>query len=480
MPTSRPDGATRREFLTYTAAAASASALIGAGPLDSHGRASDPIPKARPRVPLKDGGQIRIGIIGPGGMGSGHMNALLNIGTWTKSTPATVDPNAPPEAEPPAPHEEIFNAARNALGDVKVPEGKANLAIVAVCDVCDKRAEAARQRCADHQGIEVDSYRYHEDLVARDDIHAVLIASPEHWHAKHAEDAILAGKDVYVEKPMTLRLEQALRLYEVAKANPDRIIQVGTQYTMLPKYLAARDLIQAGEIGHPTFSQTSYCRNSKNGEWLYYGIDPEWDPKTNLDWDRWCGDLGPDTWDPEVYARWRRYRKWSTGIIGDLLVHKMTPLLMAINAGWPTRVAAVGGHFVDKVMENHDQVNLNVEFEKDHVMIVAGSTCNEIGLEDLIRGHRANLYLGSRHCVMRPERIYVDDVDERTVECPDIGDPQDALRKNWLECIRTREPNRSTVELGTKVMVAVDLATRSMWDGGAYRFDPSTMKVTRA
>jgi predicted dehydrogenase len=473
-------GATRREFLTRTAAAASAAAVLGPVVKGETIR-TGPIPAARPRMPIGDGEQIRIGVIGPGGMGTGHINALLRQGTWTVTTPpAPPAEGADPDAPPAEPTEERFNAARNQQGGVAPPEGKENLAVVAVCDVSDKRAENARALCEEHQGIGVDRYRNHEDLLARDDIHAVLIATPEHWHGKHAEDAILAGKDVYVEKPMTLRLDQALRLYEVVKRQPERIVQVGRQYTMLPKYHAARDLIADGAIGHPTLSQTSYCRNSKTGEWLYYAIDPEWDPNTNLDWERWCGVFGPDPWDPEVYARWRRYRKWSTGIIGDLLVHKMTPMLMALDVGWPTRVVAAGGHYIDKVMENHDQVMLTIEFEKEHTMIVAGSTCNEVGFEDLIRGHMANIYLGGRHCVLRPERIFTDDVDEQTVECPDIGDPQDALRMNWLKCIRTREPNMSTVELGTKVMVAVDLATRSMWDGGAYRFDPATMTVTRA
>ena len=75
----------------------------------------------------------------------------------------------------------------------------------------------------------------------------------------------------------------------------------------------------------------------------------------NLDWDAWCGPMGKRNWDPKVFARWRRYRDYSTGIIGDLLVHEITPMLMAIEQGWPTRVVATGSHLVDKEMENFDQ-----------------------------------------------------------------------------------------------------------------------------
>jgi thiamine biosynthesis lipoprotein len=349
---------------------------------------------------------------------------------------------------------------------VRMAVGETDVLIVALCDVCDERLESARKACAERQGIEVDVYRDYVDVLNRDDIHGVLIAAPEHWHGQMARDAIRAGKDVYVEKPMTLRLDDALHLRQVVLDHPEAIFQVGTQMMMLPKYQEAMRLVAEGAIGKPTLSQTSYCRNSLNGEWLYYGINPEWEPGVNLDWEAWCGPLGVAPWNPEVYARWRRYRDYSTGIIGDLLVHQMTPLMMALNMGWPTRVVAIAGHYVDKVMENHDQINITVEFEGEHTMVVAGSTCNEVGLETMIRGHQANLYLGGRHVELRPERLFAEDIDPRRVDCPDIGNDQDQLRLNWLECIRTRKPAMSGIDLATRVMVIVDLATRSAWHLG--------------
>ena len=147
-----------------------------------------------------------------------------------------------------------------------------------------------------------------------------------------------------------------------------------------------------------------------------------------------------------------------------------------MDAGWPTRVVATGGHYLDKAMENHDQVNLTVEFEGEHTMVVAGSTCNELGLETVIRGHEANLFLGSNNCVLRPERLFVDDVEERTVECAAIQ-PQDELRLDWFKSVRTREANASQVELATKIMTIVDLATRSIWEGSAFRYDAATRDV---
>lgn len=436
---SRP-GDSRRTFLAQSAALAGV-AMLGSSAGANTMRAANIIPsiKARKGNAPKPGDPIRMGIIGTGGMGGGHLHAIIAL----------------------------------------AQSGQTDTQIVAVCDVCDPKLMGAKRAAEEKQGISVDTYRDYRELLKRDDIHAVLIATPEHWHAQQIIDALAAGKDVYTEKPMTLRLDQALAVRRAVLAHPERVFQCGTQMIMLPKYNKARDVIKSGLIGPAVWSQTSYCRNSTTGEWNYYGIDDSWKPGVNLDWDAWLGYLGPRKWDPKVYARWRRYKDFSTGIIGDLLVHVMTPLIFALDSGWPTRVVATGAHVVDHDMENHDQVNLTVQFEDGHTMVIAGSTANEVGLETMIRGHKANIYLNSRHVEVRPERIFVDDIDSERIECEDIGNDQDQLRLNWLQSIRSRQPAKSNIDLASKVMVAVDLATRSMWEGHAFSFDPDKMRAAK-
>lgn len=378
--------------------------------------------------------RIMMGIIGTGGMGSGHLNRFCAL-----------------------------------KGDSKVAYD-----IVALSDVCQPKLDNAKKTAEDRQpGVEVTGYRNYGDLLARSDVDCVLIATPEHQHHINAMDAIAAGKDVYLEKPMTLRYEHALELRKVVKAS-DRVFCVGTQKMALSKFRDARQLIGEGGIGKPVWSQTSYCRNSITGEWNYYGIDPNWKPGENLDWEEWLGWMGPREWDPKVYARWRRYRDFSTGIVGDLLVHQMTPVMFALDSDWPTRVTAHGHHHIDTEMENHDQVNMSVQFADGHTMIVAGSTCNEIGLETMIRGHEGTLYLNGTNCVMKPERHFVDEREPLDIPARNVAD-QDMLRMDWMEAVSERREPFSSVELGTKVVVAVDLATRSMWDGKAWGFDPETM-----
>lgn len=423
---------TRRHFLKTTAAAAG---IATAGNLPAIEPPLVPsIPAGRPADPPGPDEPIRMGLIGPGGMGTAHCHAIMGLNK----------------------------------------NGREKVQIVALADVCKPRLDNAHKACSDGQpGVEVAAYRNYKDLLARQDIHGVLIASPEHWHAQHAVDAIQAGKDVYCEKPMTLRLRQAVSLRKIVK-DSDRVFTVGTQHITQKKYHAARDLIRAGAIGKPVSSQTSYCRNSKDGEWNYYGIDPSVVPGPNLDWDAWCGPAGKAPFDTLVYHRWRRYRHWSTGIIGDLLVHQMTPMFFTMELGWPTRVVAQGEHMVDMAMENHDQVHMALEFEDKHHMHILGSTCNEYGLEKMIRGYKGNIFLNSGNCVLRPERIWSDEIDEQVIQCEAVAD-HDEMRLNWLNCIRTREEPLGNIELATKVIVAVDLATRSMWDGRAYWFDKDRM-----
>tara|TARA_R110000782_G_scaffold259836_1_gene350599 strand:+ start:6718 stop:8067 length:1350 start_codon:yes stop_codon:yes gene_type:complete len=432
----------RRQFLGATALAGAAAVLGASGSAANARPAARLVPTVRPGRVRAPGANdtIRMAVIGTGGMGTGHAHAFMNFAS----------------------------------------RGEENVQIVALADVCDERRANCLKACNEKQpGVDVQSTRDYKEVLAREDIHGVLIASPEHWHAQHAIDALAAGKDVYCEKPMTLELDEAMETRKAVLAHPDQIFQIGTQMIMLPKWGAAREAIKAGKIGPAVWSQTSYCRNSTSGEWNYYGINPDWKPGVNLDWEAWCGRLGKREWDPKVFARWRRYRDFSTGIIGDLLVHVMTPLIYALDSGWPTRVIASGAHIVDHDMENHDQVNLTIQYPNGHTMIVAGSTANEVGLETMIRGHKANMYLNGRHVDIRPERIYVDDVDREEITCEDIGNDQDQLRLNWLACMRSRQPAQSNIDLASKVMVAVALASKSMWDGHAYSFDPETLKSAR-
>ncbi|MFZ4430706.1 MAG: Gfo/Idh/MocA family protein, partial [Phycisphaerales bacterium] len=189
------NGQSRRSFMGQAAFAASAASLLA---MTGKTRANTTFVqpgKAKARTPLKDGEPIRLGIIGPGGMGTGHVHAFCNY------------------------------AAR----------GEEKLEIVALADVCEPRWADAKKKCEETFKQPVQTTRDYRKILERDDIHGVLIASPEHWHAKQATDAIMAGKDVYCEKPMCLHLEESIDLMRLCQANPEVVFQVGTQKMQLKK-----------------------------------------------------------------------------------------------------------------------------------------------------------------------------------------------------------------------------------------------------
>ncbi|MDP1662635.1 MAG: Gfo/Idh/MocA family oxidoreductase [Phycisphaerales bacterium] len=441
---SRFSEATRRQFLQAAAATAALGALAGSAAASSRSiryENRQPAGKAKPRTPLKDGETIRMGVIGVGGMGQGHCAAFPNL-------------------------------SRNR---------GANVEVIAIADPWPRNLNSAYKNLTEkwQKGVDVQAYADYRQMLERPDLHAVLIASPEHWHHQQAIDALMAGKDVYCEKPMTLGFEAAVAMHNAANANPELICQIGTQKMALPSYLKATEMIKKGLIGQPTCGQTSYCRNTPKGEWNYYQVDPNWKAGKDVDWEAWCGPAGETAFDPYILNRWRRYRKFSTGIIGDLLVHVMTPMMMAANQGWPIRVTASGAHIIDKQMENHDTVNLLVEFETGFQMVVMGATNNDTGLTPLIRGPKGNIEVNDGSVRFIPQKPYAEEAEEQRPKIENIGDDQDQHRFNWLSCIRDRSHPPSDTAMGLKVVTICALATRSLWEGGTWHFDPKTLVATK-
>jgi predicted dehydrogenase len=420
-----PPNPSRRELLAATAAGLAATSAFGAR--------QEPAPALafRPRRALAADEPARIAVIGTGAMGLEHCRAFA-----------------------------------------KNPE---QVALVALADVCRPRLEQAVKACAEADPRSSPSAHADYRALFELGLHGVVVATPVHWHAQMALEALQAGLDVYLEKPLANDLASALEVERAVREGP-QILQVGTQMIREPKYAAAKEWIAAGKLGRPTSAQTSYCRNSREGEWLYQ-IDPVVQPGTTLDWEGWCGPLFPEPWDTKVYHRWRRYRKFSTGILDDLLVHVITPLLWALDPGWPVRVTAAGAHLVDLAMENHDQVHLTVQFENELVLSLMGSTCNEQGLETIVRGHEATLYLGGNRCVLTPERINDADPEERQFESRPI---QHEHRREWIECMRSRRPPLADALTACKVAAILEMGSRALWEGSTYVLDPATRRIARA
>ena len=208
--------------------------------------------------------------------------------------------------------------------------------LVAVSDIYDGRMTLAKEIW----GPQLFAARDYREVLARRDVDAVLIAAPDHWHMQMAVDAMNAGKDVYVEKPMVQQLDEGPRIIETARQT-NRILQVGSQHPSSIVYGKARELYRAGVIGELNLVEAWINRNSSMGAWQY-SIPPDASP-TTIDWDRFLGRAPKRPFDPVRLFRWRNYRDYGTGIPGDLFVHLFTGIHFVLDALGPTRAIASGG-----------------------------------------------------------------------------------------------------------------------------------------
>ena len=433
----------RREFIKKSAIGA-AAILAGCSPEVAE-EVTQTTTAAAPATGSVLGANDRVvvGFIGVGGQG--YNSHVLNV----------VNANA--DGSPRHDHE------YNALG-------------VAVADVYSNHRERARETLKTVHSGEVKAYADYRELLDRDDIDAVFIGTVDHWHAQVALDALDAGKHVYCEKPMTRYLDEAFIVHDKV-VESGKTFQIGSQYCTEGKWHLAAELIQNGKIGPLVLAQDSYMRNNPDGEWNYE-LDPRVTPET-LDWETWLGPVSDRPFSRDEYHRWRKYYPYCAGILGDLLAHRIHPLLIATGAPeFPTRVACMGTRKITTDRDVPDNTQLLAEFPSGLTIIVAGSTVNEQGLGQVIRGHEATLYFSGNTLELRPERPFADLVDRELHENIEPGVSIPTHMFNFLEAIRGNEEPNGNIDVAIKTQTIISLAEMSERLGMMLYFDPETRTIT--
>jgi predicted dehydrogenase len=208
--------------------------------------------------------------------------------------------------------------------------------LAAVCDLYDGRLTRARELF----GEEIITTRDYREILDRDDIDVVLVATPDHWHDIISIDAMRAGKAVYCEKPMVQEVAEGHRVIEAEKQYNAKF-QVGSQGVSSIVMKKAQDLYRAGEIGDLILVEAINDRHSSLGAWQY-SIPPDASPET-VDFDTFLGDTTKVPFDPIRFFRWRNYQAYGTGIAGDLFVHLFSWLHWVIGSDGPNRIYGSGG-----------------------------------------------------------------------------------------------------------------------------------------
>jgi predicted dehydrogenase len=385
-----------------------------------------------------------------------------------------------------------------AFGDV----GKEKDAqVIAVCDVYQKRINNNKDALATRFGNKVDGYLDYRELIARKDIDAVIVATPDHWHARIAIAAMKAGKDVYCEKPMCHTVEEVKQLIDTVKATK-RVMQVGSQTTSADQWWQAKKLIADGAIGKMLLSQGSYHRNSIDGEWNYT-IDPNAGPDKSgedyIDWKMWLGGTSNMTYNADRFFRFRKYWDYSGGTATDLFFHVAAPLNICwTKPQYPTRVMSGGGNYVFKdEREVPDTFHLIGEYAADHSIVLTSSMANSQHIPGLIRGHEGTIIMVDHgmfeartdHITLKAERRVVgknaeykqkfgfdDALTDKSIPV-DMKDSMVAHVSNFLECMKTRQKPTLDVETAACAQVLITMAVHSFRQGKVLYFDEKNFKV---
>ncbi len=362
--------------------------------------------------------------------------------------------------------------------------------VVAVCDVYEKRKRLAAEKYS------AKGYLDYREIIARPDIDAVVVATPDHWHARVALDAMDAGKDVYCEKPMTHTIEEALKLSSTVKETK-RVLQVGSQTTSALQWQKAKEAIAEGRIGKMIGSQGAYNRNSKEGEWNW-PIDADAGPDAKgdgyIDWKTWLGSAPKRPFDADRFFRFRKYWDYSGGIATDLFFHVVAPM----NICWPqpefpSRVAALGGIYVFKdEREVPDTFSLLADFPSGHTLNLEATMANSHHIPGLIRGHEGTIVMVEHgmfegktdHITVTPEKKAIDDAYKAKFGDAETVIPvaaEDAMQKhvgNFLECMHTRQKPTLDVDTALHAQVTISMAVQSYREGRILYWDPAASKVT--
>ena len=425
---------TRRTFMKTTAAVAGAASLGGLTPSKVLG-AND---------------QINFGVIGTGGMGTGHLRHLMEHGNeWNAKVPA-------------------------------------------VCDVYRRRLNKAMS-ISNGEG-----YIDYRKIIDRNDIDAVLIATPDHWHSKIAIDAMESGKHVYCEKPMTLTVEQAIEVREAVKRT-NKVFQVGPQYTSEDQYWNTHKIIKEGKVGKVTWAEGSYNRNFRGGAFNnWFQIDesagPGYPGEDFIDWDMWLGHkwgLAPRIpWNPEHFFRFRKYFQYNGGVATDLLFHILAPLLIAIagpDGQYPRRVTANGGLYIytDDGRDIPDVFSMSIDYPGDFMIRLSSVLTNDTQQPNRIYAQYATLDLSQHgNPILTGNGDYKQEFrdnfggyDEVTLHSKRANGDHSMMKENFINSIRTGEKLYCNVDLGCSTMVAIKMGVEAYRQKKTMMWDAKTEKV---
>jgi predicted dehydrogenase len=400
----------------------------------------------------------------------------------------------------------LIGAGGQGQADTKVALRVPGVKLVAVADCYDGRLEHSKELW----GQDVFTTRDYAEILARKDIDAVIIGTPDHWHKQASIDAMKAGKDVYCEKPMIHLYSDGPEMIETARAT-NRIMQVGSQRVSSMIYAKAKELLASGAIGQLNMVTARWDRNSSIGAWNYtVPLDASTE---TCDWPRFLGTAPKISFNAEQFFQWRKWKAYGSGVAGDLFVHLFSGTHFITGAHGPTRAMATGGlrfwkdgrNVPDVMLGIFDypegfNLSLRVNFvdggEESEGLIFTGSEGtmeiggNAVSVTRVPREKGPGYSVGTFTDVMQ-KRI-TEEYMQKYPHIPPTGQPSVGYEKyvapdgysdhydhfkNFFASVRSRQPVVEDAVFGFRAAGAALLSNLSLDRGEVIRWNPETMKL---
>jgi len=438
--------------------------------------------------------------------------SIATVGTYlTGSTKTHL--MAAPEAEPAKPiaandHIQIalIGAGGQGQGDTKQAALVPGVKVVAVADCYNGCLDRGKELW----GNDILATRDYNEILARKDIDAVIIGTPDHWHMQASVDALNAGKDVYCEKPMIHVYSDGPKIIDAWRKS-GRIMQIGSQRVSSIIYHKAKELLAAGAIGTLNMVTVWYDRNSAQGAWEYtvpYDASPE-----TCDWPRWLGTAPQIPFNGEHFFQWRKWKAYGSGVAGDLFVHLFSGVHLITNTLGPTRALSTGGlrfwkdgrDVPDVMMSLYDYAqgfNLSVRTNfvdggsesegfvftgSEGSMTIAGDAVTIARVprekEPGVRVEPFSLAIQKRMLEVYHQEYPITyptgpvlQGEERYVAPKGYSDHYHHL-KNWIDAIRSREPVIEDPVFGFRAAGTALLSNVSYDSGKPAHWDPEGMEL---
>lgn len=344
--------------------------------------------------------------------------------------------------------------ANSYLADLKNIRASFPVEVTAVCDLWSVNRDAAAAKAEGVFGRRPRTFQYHEDLLALPDVDAVTIATPDHWHIPILLDALEAGKDVYVEKPLSYTLEEAKQARDAVRRG-DRIVQVGTQRRSEGLFIAAAEFIRSGRLGQITMAETGFNDNSPR--WRRRDVDTV--KEEDIDWKRYLGGRPDRPFNPHHYLEWKLYKDFTIGVAGLLGSHMIDVVQWLMAAPFPRSAVTAGGVWVYKDDRTTDDTFTTLlEYPQEFLLVYTTRLGNRRDPGTIFYGRNGTLFVDRLTATGEggagDERIQEEIKIERR---PNVNHLLD-----FLECVKSRKEPNAPIEAGFSHMVAAIMAEESL------------------